>query len=86
MGRAKSYRQLEQLERFEKGCAERLVSLRGTPAAKQQIADLQAHFEADATLTPAQFAAYRYRIAEYGRSGSPPAVQASLDLEPPSCA
>lgn len=85
MGKAKSYRQLEQLERFEKGCAERLAAMRGTPAAKQQIADLQAHIDAEAHLTPAQFAAYRQRIAEYARSGAAP-MQPALDLEPPSCA
>lgn len=84
MGRAMSYRQLEQLERFEKGCAERLATMRGTPAAKQQISDLQQHFEADAHLTPAQFADYRHRLAEYGRSGSKP-MQPGLDL-PPSAA
>lgn len=85
MGKAKSYRQLEQLERFHAGCSERIAACRGTPAAQREIADAQAFLDADAHLTPAQFAHYRQRIAEYARSGSAP-MQPGLDLEPPSCA
>jgi hypothetical protein len=68
MGKAKSYRQLEALERFHAGCSERIAACRGTPAAQREIADLQAHLDADRHLTPAEFADYRHRLAEYGRS------------------
>lgn len=84
MGKAKSYRQLEQLERFHAGCSERIAACRGTPAAQREIADLQAHFEADAHLTPEQMAEYRHRLAAYASSGSKP-MQSGLDL-PPSAA
>lgn len=47
--------------------------------ARQAIADLQAHFDADAHLTPEQMADYRHRLAVYGRSGKP---QGDLDLPP----
>jgi hypothetical protein len=39
-----------------------------TPPAAESIADLQQHFAEDRHLTPAEFADYRHRLAEYGRS------------------
>lgn len=51
----------------------------GQVDARQAIADLQAHFDADAHLTPEQMADYRHRLAQYARSGSP---QPDLDLPP----
>lgn len=59
-------RREREIERFEAG-------------ARQAIADLQAHFDADAHLTPEQMADYRHRLAQYARSGSP---QPDLDLPP----
>lgn len=32
MGKSKSYRQLEQLERFHAGCGERIAACRGEPS------------------------------------------------------
>lgn len=58
--------------------AERRIAEFGT-GARQAIADLQAHFDADAHLTPEQMADYRHRLARYARSGSP---QPDLDLPP----
>lgn len=40
--------------------------------ARQAIADLQAHFEADAHLTPEQMADYRRARAAYSGSGTAP--------------
>ena len=47
--------------------------------ARTAIENLQAHFDADAHLTPEQMADYRHRLAQYARSGSP---QPDLDLPP----
>ncbi len=49
--------------------------------ARDQIADLKAHFAEDRHLTPEQLADYRHRLAQYARSGSKP-VQPDLDLPP----
>lgn len=80
MAKAKSFRQLEQLERFHQGCSERIAACRGTPAARAEIADLQAHLDADAHITPEQLADYRRRIAIYARTGTAPVVQPELEL------
>lgn len=41
-------------------------------SARQAIADLQAHFDADAHLTPEQMADYRRARAAYSGSGTAP--------------
>ena len=62
VGKARSFRQLEQLERFQEGCSARVAAFRGTPAARAEIADLARFLSADEHLSPEQLADYRRRL------------------------
>lgn len=60
MGKAKSYRQLEQLERFHAGCSERIAACRGE---RSQIVSALAPGQ------PVPAAEYQRRLGAYAATG-----------------
>lgn len=61
MGKAKSFRQLEQLERFHSGCSERIAACRGEPSAVSALEPGE----------PVPAAEYRQRRDTYAATGEP---------------